>query len=66
MKQDKILLYPSMGKIQYTSKYEKPRRLTQYVFRAQLPQILELEVDVNNGHTACDSEDDYVTAVGFL
>lgn len=46
--------------------YKKPRRLTQYVFRSQLPQILELEVDVNNGHTTCDSEDNYVTAVGFL
>lgn len=55
-----------MGKNKYTSKHEKPRRLTQYVFRAQLPQILELEVDVNNGHTTCDSEDNYVTAVGFL
>lgn len=40
--------------------------LTQYIFGAQLPQILELEIDVNNGHATSDSQDDNVTAGRFL
>lgn len=31
-----------------------PNILTQYIFGSQLSQILELEIDVNNGHAACD------------
>lgn len=40
--------------------------LTQYIFGSQLPQILELEIDVNNGHATSDGQDDYVTAGMFL
>lgn len=40
--------------------------LTQYIFGAQLPQILELEIDVNNGHATSDGQDNYVTAGRFL
>lgn len=43
-----------------------PTLLTQYIFGAQLPQILELEIDVNDGHATSDSQDDYVTAGRFL
>lgn len=40
--------------------------LTQYIFGSKLSQILELEIDVNDGHAACDGQDDYVAAVDFL
>lgn len=40
--------------------------LTQYIFGAQLPQIFELEIDVNDGRAASDSQDDDVTAGRFL
>lgn len=43
-----------------------PTLLTQYIFGAQLPQILELEIDVNDGHATSDSQDNYVTAGRFL
>lgn len=43
-----------------------PIILTQYIFGSQLSQILELEIDVNDGHAACDCQDDYITAVDFL
>jgi len=40
--------------------------LTQDVFGAQLSQIPELEIDVNDGRAARDCEDHHVTAVDFL
>lgn len=45
---------------------DKSCLLTQYIFGSQLSQILELEIDVNDGHAARDYKDDYVTAVGLL
>lgn len=40
--------------------------LTQNIFGSQLQQILELEIDVNNGHAASDGQDDKVIAVDVL
>lgn len=40
--------------------------LTQYIFGSQLSEILELEIDINDGHAAGDRQDDYITAVDFL
>lgn len=48
------------------SMQDKSCLLTQYIFGSQLSQILELEIDVNDGHAACDYKHDYVTAVGLL
>lgn len=31
-----------------------PVILTQYIFGSQLSEILELEIDVNDGDAACD------------
>lgn len=36
------------------NKLQHPIILTQYIFGSQLSQTLKLEIDVNDGHAACD------------
>lgn len=40
--------------------------LTKNILRSELSQVLELEVNVNNGDAACDGQDDDITAQNLL
>lgn len=39
---------------------------TKHVLGAELPQVFELHVDVDDGCTPGESQDDYVAAQNFL